>query len=52
MALQFRRKGITRVHPLQGGLAAWMALQFPVQQLQLPETQESKNGQTAVTTRR
>jgi 3-mercaptopyruvate sulfurtransferase SseA len=51
VALQLRRKGITRVHPLQGGLAAWMALQFPVQQLQLPETQESKNG-TAVTTRR
>ncbi|HWO90364.1 MAG TPA: hypothetical protein VNP53_00190 [Methylomirabilota bacterium] len=52
MALQLRRKGITRVHPLQGGLAAWMALHFPVQQLQLPETQESENGKTAETTRR
>ena len=44
MALQLRRKGITRVHPLQGGLAAWMALHFPVQQLQLPGTQESEKG--------
>jgi hypothetical protein len=33
VALQLRRKGITRVHPLQGGLGAWMALHFPVQQL-------------------
>jgi 3-mercaptopyruvate sulfurtransferase SseA len=49
VALLLRRKGITRVHPLQGGLAAWMALHFPVQQLQLPETQESENGQTAAT---
>ena len=51
MALQLRRKVITRVHPLQGGLAAWMALQFPVQQLQLPELQESANGRIVVTTR-
>jgi rhodanese-related sulfurtransferase len=31
VALQLRRRGITRVHPLEGGLAAWMALDYPVQ---------------------
>ena len=36
MALLLERKGITRVHPLEGGLAAWMALNFPVQALELP----------------
>jgi rhodanese-related sulfurtransferase len=41
VALQLKRKGITRVHPLQGGLAAWMALDFPVQKLDLPVTAAS-----------
>lgn len=36
MALSLRRKGVTRVHPLQGGLAAWMALGFPVVEPALP----------------
>ena len=36
MALLLERKGITRVHPLEGGLAAWMALSFPVRAVQLP----------------
>lgn len=36
MALQLRRKGITRVHPLHGGLAAWMDLGFPVEAVQPP----------------
>jgi len=36
VALQLKRKGITRVHPLDGGLAGWMALNYPVQALQLP----------------
>jgi len=40
------------VHPLQGGLAGWMALDFPVQELQLPETREPTSRQTAGTTRR
>lgn len=31
MALLLKRRGITRVHPLEGGLEAWMALSFPVQ---------------------
>ena len=26
----------TRIHPLEGGLAAWMALNFPVRAVQLP----------------
>jgi hypothetical protein len=30
VALQLKREGITRVRPLEGGLAAWMALNFPV----------------------
>ncbi|HKA60778.1 MAG TPA: hypothetical protein VKH83_00070 [Methylomirabilota bacterium] len=34
MALQLRRRGITRVHPLEGGLAAWMALGYPVQAME------------------
>jgi len=38
VALQLKRKGITRVHPLLGGLAGWMALDFPVQKLDLPVT--------------
>ena len=30
VALQLQRKGITRVRPLEGGLAAWMVLNYPV----------------------
>ncbi len=33
MALQLQRRGITRVHPLEGGLAQWKALGFPVREL-------------------
>ena len=36
VALLLKRKGITRVHPLEGGLAAWMALGFPVLAVPLP----------------
>ncbi len=36
VALQLKGKGITRVRPLEGGLAAWMALKFPVRPVQLP----------------
>ncbi|HEU4438388.1 MAG TPA: hypothetical protein VFT36_04030 [Methylomirabilota bacterium] len=36
MALQLERRGITRVHPLEGGLAAWMALGFPVRAVAPP----------------
>jgi len=34
VALQLKRKGITRIRPLEGGLAAWMALNFPVRPVQ------------------
>ena len=37
MALQLKRREITRVRPLAGGLAAWMALGYPVEALELPE---------------
>jgi rhodanese-related sulfurtransferase len=36
VALQLRRKGITRVHPLHGGLAAWMGLGYPVEAVEAP----------------
>jgi hypothetical protein len=41
VALQLKRKGITRVHPMLGGLAGWMALDFPVQRLDGPTTPAS-----------
>jgi len=37
VALQLKRRGITRVHPLQGGLAQWMALGLPVDELRSVE---------------
>ena len=36
VALQLKHKGISRVRPLEGGLAAWMALNLPVRAVQLP----------------
>jgi rhodanese-related sulfurtransferase len=36
VALQLKRKGITRVHPLHGGLATWMELGFPVESVEPP----------------
>jgi rhodanese-related sulfurtransferase len=36
VALLLKRKGITRVHPLEGGLAAWMRLGFAVEPLAPP----------------
>ncbi len=33
MALQLRRNGITRVRPLQGGLALWMDRGFPLEEV-------------------
>ena len=44
MALTLRRKGVTRVHPLQGGLAGWTALGFPVVQLVLPPARASEGA--------
>ena len=36
MALLLERRGITRVHPLEGGVARWMALGFPIQAVTPP----------------
>jgi 3-mercaptopyruvate sulfurtransferase SseA len=36
VALLLARQGLTRVHPLEGGLAAWMELGFPVQSVEPP----------------
>jgi rhodanese-related sulfurtransferase len=33
MTLRLRRKGISRVRPLAGGLNAWRQLNFPVESL-------------------
>jgi len=37
VALQLQRQGITRVHPLEGGLAKWRQLGFPVRELAASE---------------
>ena len=44
--LQLKHKGITRVHSLEGGLVAWMALKFPVRAVRLPvvATDERSGG--------
>jgi len=36
VALRLKRRGITRVRPLEGGLAGWMALNFPVEAVPVP----------------
>jgi rhodanese-related sulfurtransferase len=36
VALLLKRRGITRVHPLEGGLHAWMALDYPVRPVEPP----------------
>jgi len=33
VALLLKRRGIVRVRPLEGGIASWMALKFPVSDL-------------------
>ena len=33
MALRLKRKGITRIRPLHGGLTLWMTREFPVEEL-------------------
>ena len=38
MALRLKRRGITRVRPLEGGLERWKALGFPVLELPARET--------------
>jgi rhodanese-related sulfurtransferase len=33
VALQLKKRGITRVRPLQGGLDGWIAREFPVEKI-------------------
>lgn len=47
MALQLQRRGITRVHPLEGGLEAWMARKFPVQAVPVPVVAADQRPGTA-----
>jgi 3-mercaptopyruvate sulfurtransferase SseA len=44
VALELRRKGITRVRPLAGGLAGWQALGFPVVDLVPPPARTSEEA--------
>ena len=44
MALRLEHRGITRVHPLEGGMARWMELRFPVDQLVLATTRPAAAG--------
>jgi len=43
VALILQRRGITRVHPLEGGLAKWKALGFPVRELSPAEIPALEN---------
>jgi membrane protein DedA with SNARE-associated domain/rhodanese-related sulfurtransferase len=47
VALQLRHKGISRVRPLEGGLAAWMALNLPVRTVQLPVAAADESSRRA-----
>ena len=38
MALRLKNRGITRVHPLDGGLARWLDLSYPVDELVVSST--------------
>jgi len=50
VALLLERQGLTRVHPLEGGLAAWMELGFPVQSVQPPVVAVDERAERAPTT--
>jgi membrane protein DedA with SNARE-associated domain/rhodanese-related sulfurtransferase len=47
VALQLKHKGISRVRPLEGGLAAWMALNLPVRTVQLPVVAAGRSSRSA-----
>ena len=47
VALQLKHKGISRVRPLEGGLAAWMALNLPVRTVQLPVAAADESSRSA-----
>jgi rhodanese-related sulfurtransferase len=36
VALRLKNRGVTRVHPLDGGMDRWMKLGFPVEKLAVP----------------
>jgi rhodanese-related sulfurtransferase len=38
VALRLKNRGITRVHPLEGGMPRWMELSFPVDKLVVSST--------------
>jgi 3-mercaptopyruvate sulfurtransferase SseA len=41
VALQLKKRGITRVRPLQGGLDGWIAREFPVEKIAIIEPAEA-----------
>jgi rhodanese-related sulfurtransferase len=38
VALQLKKRGITRVRPLQGGLDGWIAREFPVEKVAMVDS--------------
>ena len=42
MALELKRRGFSRIRPLEGGLARWTDLGFPVRELPLSEIAASR----------
>ena len=38
MALRLKRRGISRVRPLEGGYEGWVALGYPLQRFETPGT--------------
>ena len=43
MALKLKRQGVTRVHPLLGGIDLWMKREFPVTALK-PRDRDARRG--------
>jgi 3-mercaptopyruvate sulfurtransferase SseA len=46
VALQFKRLGLTNVHPLEGGIEAWTALGYPVVAMAVPKIPAAGTGAT------
>jgi membrane protein DedA with SNARE-associated domain/rhodanese-related sulfurtransferase len=50
VALQLQRKGITRVRPLEGGLAAWIVLNYPVRPIHHLDVASDRSSGTVQST--
>ena len=45
MALRLKNRGITRVHPLEGGIDRWLELSYPVDKLVVSSPNPAVTGQ-------